>query len=402
MRIITPLFLLLSASSVAWAGHPPIPMEDYVIQKGDTCASIAKARYGDGDRYDIIHDFNPQLGAALPHRHTPGDVLRLPIGIPPDAWVTAVVRRVEQRAASASAWQPAAQGSPLKVGHRVSTHARSAAELTFKDDATVELLENTLLVVFGRSADEAQVRPQRARLEQGSLRSRLAELRGEALGLEITAGTAEASWDASATVMSVDGEGLVCVSNHDGGEVAVRSTAVPGRPVAVPAGQGTRVPKGRAPEPPRPLPAPPRWGKGAPAVAWGADGPSAVITAEWAGPPEAAAWRLDISKAGVPVASAELPLDRPTVRLTGLPAGQYALAVSTQDRSGLVSRPSALKAIEVRALTAGATVPPGALIGGCYAAEGPPAPEVVAPAAPGALALRCGDAALTVNVGGAE
>ncbi|MCA9547017.1 MAG: LysM peptidoglycan-binding domain-containing protein, partial [Myxococcales bacterium] len=317
MRGLAPIVFAVWPT-LALARHPPIAVAPYTVQAGDTCASIAKARYGDAGRYDIIHQFNPQLGPTLPHHHEPGDVLQLPKGIPSDAWVTEVVRTVEQRAASEATWQPAVSGTPLSVGHRVTTRDQAAAELTFQDDSTVDLLENTLLVVYGRRADESQARPNRARLERGTLRSRLAELRGE--GLALTAGTAEAELSGSAALMSVDPEGLVCVSNHAGEQVAVASAAAPTQKVAVPAGQGTRVPKGQPPEPPRPLPPPPTWSAGA-ETALGGTGPEAVVDLAWAGPADAGGWRLDVSRDGAPVASAALPADRLGLRLTGLPAG---------------------------------------------------------------------------------
>lgn len=399
------LLLLLFLWAPAY-GHPPIELIDYPITKGDTCASIAKKLYGDSSRYDIIHAFNPQLGPKLPHRHTVGDTLRLPPRIPPNAWVTAITRRVEHRSARASDWQPSRSGTPLQVGYRVSTHDESAAELTFEDDSAVELQENTLLVIFGRSARDARAEPNRARLEHGTLRARLAELRGEApgatppAGLRLESPAASAMSTNASILMSVEPDGMAAVSNHGGGDIEVASMSFPSAKVSVIDGMGTRVKRGQRPEPPRPLPAAPAWTGATELVGWGATGPQAAVTLRWAPVPDAARWRIELRKGGSTFAAMPLPTHQLDARLLGLPEGTYTVTLSTRDIHGLTSKPSAPATVHIKALAGGETLAPGTRVGGCLLPNATPGPATLLPEAAGDVQLTCGDRTLTVQVGG--
>lgn len=375
---------------VARAERPAITLVDYVIEPGDTCAGIARRLYDDGERWDVVHEFNPKLGPKLPHRLVPGETLRLPPTLPPSAWVTRVVREVEHRSASASRWSPSAVGQPLDVGFRVATHEASAARLTFRDDSELDLRHDTLVVIFGKSAGQIDRRPNRARLERGTLQSRLAALRGEGGdGLEVTSGSAVASFGAGEALMSLD-EGASAVSNHAGGEVEVASADRSAK-VAVAAGMGTRVEPGRAPSKPRPLPEPPRWLDAAPRTAWGLTAEVAVAQVAWTPVAGARAYRIDLDGGDALVAGADLPPTQTSLALTGLPAGTWTVRVSVTDADALSSRPSPPITLRVAALPADApaTVAVGATIRGCAPADDPSAPEVTV-ATPGSLTLRCG------------
>lgn len=376
-------------SPAARAERPAIPLVDHVIAPGDTCAGIARRFYGDGDRWDVVHEFNPRLGPELPHRLVPGEVLRLPPTLPPSAWVTRVVREVEHRSAAASAWSPSKPGEPLDVGFRVATREQSAARLTFRDASELELRQETLVVIFGRSAGQIDRRPNRARLERGTLMSRLAALRGEGDGLEVQSGSAVASFGAGEALMSLD-EGASAVSNHAGGEVEVASADRSAK-VAVAAGMGTRVEPGRAPAKPRPLPEPPRWVDDRPRTAWGLAAEQAVAQVAWAPVPGARRYRIDLDGGESLVAGADLPPTQTSLALTGLPAGAWTVRVSVTDADALSSRPSAPIALTVAALPAegAAKVAVGAVIRGCAPDEDPTAPEVTI-GAPGPRTLRCG------------
>lgn len=373
------------------AERPAITLVDHVIAPGDTCAGLARRYYGDGDRWDVVHEFNPRLGPELPHRLVPGEVLRLPPTLPPAAWVTRVVRAVEHRSAAASAWSPSKPGEPLDVGFRVATREQSAARLTFRDDSELELRQETLVVIFGRSAGQIDRRPNRARLERGTLMSRLAALRGEAgEGLEVQSGSAVASFGAGEALMSLDA-GASAVSNHAGGAVEVASADRSAK-VAVAAGMGTRVEPGRAPAKPRPLPEPPRWLDDRAQTAWALTAEQAVAQVAWAPVPGARSYRIDLDGGDALVAGAELPPTQTSLALTGLPAGAWTVRVSVTDADALSSRPSPPIALTVAALPAegAARVAVGAVIRGCAPDDDPTAPEVAITAA-GPRTLRCGE-----------
>ena len=395
--------IALTVASQASAGHPPIKLIDYVVKEGDTCASISKTYWGDRERYDIIHEFNPQLGPKLPHSLEPGWVLKIPPEMPPDAWVTHVVHKVEHRAAKVDTWTPSKPGAGVAVGYRVNTHERSGAELTFKDDTAVELQANTLLVVYGRSAGTSRKKPRnQAKLERGALRSRLAELRGEdEAPVEIKTASAVASFDGSAAIMSVDPGDLTCISAHDGAPVEVTS-AGGGRPIAVKAAMGTRVARGGRPSKPKPLPRAPRWAKLGKILAYGATAEQAVVRASWKPHGSAVRYLVRVEQAsGALVASPTLPTTQTTARITGLPAGTYKVSVSAQDAEGYVSKPATALTAQVAEVVNGLSVPVGARIGGCAPAVDPNAPEARLNEA-GEVALVCGGEPRTVVVEEAE
>lgn len=397
---------LLISASLAHAGEPPaIKTIEYRIKKGDTCAGIARAMYGQPGRWDVIHEFNPQLGPDLPHRLQAGEVLRLPPELPPDAWVTAVTRRVEHREAPTVDWRPAPTGTALAEGHRVSTMAQSAAELTFRDRSEVELQQNTLLILYGRTSDEVRQRPQRVTLERGALRSRLAGLRGAATpeegGLAVSTVSAVAEMGDGAALMSVDDAGLSCVSNFDGEPIAVSAVGLPGA-VTVPQGMGTRVERGRRPSAPRPLPPAPLWRQAEPETVFGATGADAIVRLAWSPAGAAAAYRLEVADAqGQRITAVELGPDEVQTRIVGLPSGRYTLSISMTSREGLSSKPSRPKTLVVEAVTPETALFVGDRVGGCATAERPEAPEAVL-RSPGPATLICGDRSIEVRVDGVQ
>lgn len=381
---------------LAGAETPPIELVDYTITRGDTCAGVAEQFYGDGRRWDVVHEFNPQLGPSLPHRLIPGEVLRLPPRLPPSAWVTRVVRTVEHRPAAVGAWSPSTVGQALDVGYRVATRDASAARLSFRDDSALELRQNTLVVIFGRTSGQVDARPNRARLERGTLRSRLAALRGQSDGIEVQSTSAVAHFGAGDALMAMDA-GAAAVSNHEGGAVRVAS-ADRSAAVAVDPGMGTRVERGRAPMKPRPLPDPPGWVDDRAQAVWGATAEVALAEVEWRAVPGARGYRVDIDGGGALIAGADLPPTQTRLALTGLSAGTWQVRVSVTDRDALSSRPSPPISIRVAALPAdGAEVSVGAVIRGCGPLDDLDAPEVRAAAA-GPLSVRCGDETRTLTV----
>lgn len=405
--------LLCGLASSAQAGHPPIEMVQHTVTKGETCASIVGKQYRDSSRYDILHAYNPQLGEKLPHHLEAGMVLSLPAKIPPQAWVLATWRTVEHRVSGASSWLAAKTGTPLRVGYRVSTRTQSAAQLVFKDNSQLELGEDTLLIVYGRSASDAKAGPRnRATLRRGTLRSRLAELRGKtdpeakaaadeapAAPLEIVTDGAVASFAGSEALMSVDTAGLSCVSNFGGAPVEVGSVGSKRR-VKVKVGMGTRVKRGKRPEKPRPLPKAPKWSQAGPVVAFGATAEQAVAQFRWTPAKKAVEYSVRISRPdGSLLAASTLPRTETRLRLRGLPAGKYSLTVSVKSALGLVSLPSTARAFEIFGLKGASApkIPKGTTVQGCATATALAAPEVTLQTA-GLVTLRCGDDEIAVEV----
>ena len=109
-------------------------LEEYIIQKGDSCVKISRRRFGNGKRYDLIHKYNPNMGPT-PHRLVPGEKLMLPVTAEykgADAEVTHSHREVKARAGREETWGVADIGLDLYKGWRVNTLERAAAEVTFQ------------------------------------------------------------------------------------------------------------------------------------------------------------------------------------------------------------------------------------------------------------------------------
>ena len=59
------------------AGAAPAAATMYTVQKGDTLSAIAKAHYGDGNKYHVIFEANKPM-LKDPNKIYPGQVLRIP------------------------------------------------------------------------------------------------------------------------------------------------------------------------------------------------------------------------------------------------------------------------------------------------------------------------------------
>ncbi len=62
-------------AGAAAAAEPPATM--YTVKKGDTLSAIAKAHYGDGNKYHVIFEANKPM-LKDPNKIYPGQVLRIP------------------------------------------------------------------------------------------------------------------------------------------------------------------------------------------------------------------------------------------------------------------------------------------------------------------------------------
>jgi hypothetical protein len=336
--------MMLSAGVVAlWLVAGQVQPETYVVEPGDTCASIATKLFGDARRYDELHRFN-QLG-PLPHTLKPGQVLRLraPDGAPsqpqgPDATLTFLKPAVRTR--HLLEWNPASLGMGLFRLDEVNTLKGAGAELTFRDLSSLLMEENALIVVYGEAGPESRG-PRGLTLVDGELRLALAALRKAPLALKTK--STELSLEQKAEgVVAVDGAQTSRLSLFEGKALV----SAQGAPVKVSANHGTRVKLGEAPEAERALPGQPTF-EGAPAAAiWRTGGAS--VTLRWAAAERAAEYRVQLSRDEKFVDRVlDLRTGERSARAPGLEVGRYLARVIAFDEAGLQSRPAQALPVEV-------------------------------------------------------
>lgn len=349
-------FVALSIPGEAHAQRPPaegeaVEMFDYVVVAGDTCARISRRFYGSPRRYDIIHAYNPDMGPP-PHRLVAGTVLHLPRTAVDatriaDARVTARERAVTAHPGDVETWRDAPVGLELFRGWHVSTEERSSAELTFADTSVLALREDTLVIIFGDSSRRVRRGGTEARVERGSLRTALGELRGEGGGggggnsLHVVTPSSQADMRGGSAVVSVDDAGTSRVSAHEG-SVALSDAAGRGR-TTVPEGMGSSVATGARPTRPRPLPAAPTMDAGALRFL-GIPGRGGDVRGSWQPVTGARTYRIEIARqaSGRDLVSAvEVPASVTQFEIHGLPAGRYFVRLATIDSEFFESRPSA-------------------------------------------------------------
>lgn len=345
---------LQTALAAALAAAPPeVDTVERTIQKGDTCESLARELYGDGSHVDVIHRYNPWLGAQLPHHLEPGQTLVLPKTLPPplpDAEVTVTRRNVEARAPEASDWSNARPGLDLWRGWRVNTREQSSAQITFRDQSRVELRENTLVIIyggFGGSRGKARRETAEATLDRGALRSRLGAYTGkDDKAVTVTTPSAVAEFAGGASLVTVDDRGTSRVANHGEGKAAVRSAGAKGAKgptVRIAAKMGSRVDKDAPPSKPKPLPPTPAWIERGPATFVAVGELGGTIQAEWGAIAGAASYRVEVSEdpEGSEVLTSQgVPASIHRFEAQGLPAGDYYASVAAVDGDAFESPPS--------------------------------------------------------------
>ncbi|MEC7525697.1 MAG: hypothetical protein VYE22_37790 [Myxococcota bacterium] len=355
------LWMAASPADAQFAGRDPadcaamssgeVEVIPYEIQRGDSCARVARRMFGDRSRYDLIHAYNPGMGPP-PHRLTAGTYLCLPRTAPPRgsgpaARITAIRQRVRARPPEDADWIPARLGQGVDRGSRVNTLTAAFAELTFQDTSVVTLRGDTLVVVYGATEGAVRRGGTEAVLERGALRSRLGELRG-ANDLEVRTPTSRVALSGGSAVTTVDDEATTRVSNHSGGAARVAGADGAGA-VRVAPGMGSKVRRGARPSRPRPLPDAPDWAGGQPARFVGVAQLTTVVGA-WQPVEGARVYRVEISRHADGrelVAQVEVPSDVTRFELHRLPPGTYHARLSTIDGDFFESRPSDAWSFEV-------------------------------------------------------
>ncbi|MFK8001709.1 MAG: LysM peptidoglycan-binding domain-containing protein [Polyangiales bacterium] len=330
-------------------------LENYTVVEGDSCRSIARARFGSSRRIDLIHAHN-SLGPA-PHHLRPGQTLRLPSAAlaGAEAGVARVVRDVDLQRSGSPLWSGARVGAALHRGDRVTTGERSASELIFRGGGVLQMRSQSLVVLTGAGRPSPR-RIVRATLERGALRGRLGELTGRAaVTTTVTTPSATARLGADALV-AVDGEGVSRIASLEG------TTLVDG--VRVPEGTGTQVQPGGRPSRPRPLPRPPSWRTDDDGRFMGLAHSGAILRGRWNPVSGASAYRVEVARRpdGTElVAAVEVPGDATEFSVPRIPVGTYYVSVATIDGAFFEGRPSprrAMVVLEARIVPPGGGEPP--------------------------------------------
>ncbi|GEM_PF-4555807 len=329
----------------------------YVVpKKGETCDKIAKKVYGDVSRIDLLHKYND-----LDEECWLGKKQKLPAGLklilpdPPSAGtLTGSTGKVNSKPPTLR-WKKAKIGQDLFRAWQVNTFERSQAEVTFRDTSLIKMRENTLIVIYGASKKKARTRPTRARLEKGTLRTAFDSNAGGGMIVETPSSNSEVK--SKSTLVSVEEDGTTRVANHGRGEILVRSNKKSKKKrkkkrkaVKVKKGMGTKIEKGKEPEPPRKLPDSPAW-KTTPTIFLSYDKKPTTIFAEWNPVPQAKEYYVEVSRdnRGVEVLQTiVVPKNITRLEVQNLPAGDYFASVSTIDDDQFESLPMGPKKLRVR------------------------------------------------------
>ncbi len=330
--------LLLSIVAAFWPSRSGWAADEdtYVVQPGDTCLGIIN-KIGWRVTLEELHELNPDVyHGPPPHHLEPGTVLRLTRGpVQPDAHLTFVKPLVETRKPGAAFWNPGRVGLDLYRRYRVATREGATTEVTFRDTSRVQLREESLLVIYGASAERSRRTSSSARVElvEGRLRGGLAALRGES-AMAVDTPAAEVSARSRDLQVEVDQARTTRLSVYDG----EADIAAQGARVTVPRGQGTITRYGKRPEPPRPLPPPPRWTTKPRTIRIAFDGAKISHTFSWE--PEPGARTFEVELARDPdfrdlFVDRQVPAKVHSVQIESLEPGRYFARVSSRDDRGL-------------------------------------------------------------------
>lgn len=324
-------FAASTVASEAGAADPtpgfPEPVIHWVIQKGETCASVAQAVYGNGKLTHLLGRYNRvRCGGELAE----GTTLILPASPTalPDAKVKSINPNVEGKPAGGG-WGAIGSGAPLYSNHAVQTKETGRADIEFVDRTRIFLADNTLVVIYGTAARTSVKKnaPPTVELDKGEVKAGLAALRGEPVDVGIKGGgsVTAASRD---TVVERKGE-RTTVAVFDG-KAQVKNA---GKNVDVPTNFGTRFVGQKPPDPPRPLPPAPDWKQSSPELVLAVE-PTGTLSASWAEVPKARAYRFEIARDADfrdLFAREEVSAKVTSFRAEGLPPGRYFVAVRAID-----------------------------------------------------------------------
>jgi hypothetical protein len=294
----------------------------------------------------------------------------------PLAKLSARTNQVEARKPTQERWRDAAVGLGLFRAWRVQSRDRSAAEVTFRDASQIGMRENTLVIIYGAIAERTKRFEAKAELETGALRSRLAELAGEAPStLAIATPSAQTDLRPGSSLVSVDEARTSRIAHHRGPPVRVWGRTASGdrgaRGVELKPGFGSKVAEGGDPSPPTPLPPAPVWSDESDLTAFrastGADGRTPPVRLALPAVAEGSTLRVEIARqaSGADVARAR-SVDEASADIDGLPDGDYHVRLSAIDADAFEGPTSAPRRLRVRSLplaAPAADVPPRLVLG---------------------------------------
>jgi len=365
---MTHVFLLgffLNTAVFAQKPGEEIP-ETYVVQPGDTCMDIAKKFFGSASEYPRLHVHNDM--GPLPHNLKPGSIVRLRAGtdkvdtqdkapqdkvrtqdkdkaaLESDAVLTTFGATVNTRGAKMSEWQPAKPNQPLFRLDEVHTLSKAFANILFQDHSTLQMKQNALIIIYGGSSSKVRLsKTGGVQLLEGELGVSLADLRKPPAA--IVTPSAEISVRANAALINVDATQTSRVSIQQG---EAKITAK-GKSVSLKSGQGTRVPKDAAPEPPSSLPEPPAWENAPPHELYVVHGThKATAQLQWEKPLSPVRYRVEVAKDALfqnPLL--ETTTEDTQIPLSELEPGTFYVRTRTVNETGLVSAPSSTRRLDV-------------------------------------------------------
>lgn len=310
------------------------PVIHWVVQKGETCASIATSAYGSPKQTALLGRYSRvRCGGDLPE----GLTLVIPASATalPDARVKSLNPAVKAKPAG-GAFAPIAPGAPLQGGHSVQTETTGRADIEFIDRTRIFLADNTLVVIHGTAARTSVKKnvPPVVELEQGEVKAGLAALRGEGVDIGVAGGARILATSKDAVVEQKGKRTTVAVFD---GTATLKNA---GKAVSIPKDFGARAEGAKPPDPPRPLPPAPAWGAasmgpgGFPEIALTLTDRGPDVVLGWEEVPKAKAYRVEIARDagfGDLIVRTEVPATTRTLRAEGLVPGAYWIAVRAID-----------------------------------------------------------------------
>lgn len=363
MRKTTIPLSLLAVLALARGAQAQSANSDYTTKAGDDCVSIAVAAYGDRRAVELIHKSNPSMG-PVPHVLKPGTVLHLPpkanIGAAPDARVTFVRNKVTVQAA---ALKDAALNDPLFRTNRVSTANASSASVTFRDETQIRVGEESLVIILGDVQGASKKQPADATLVEGNLLAHLGELAGKRPLTVDTDSGARVTMSSGSALVNVDAAKTTRLAVHAGSAGFAGALSA----VVVPKGFGSKAEKGKAPTPPKPLPAAPSWTSAPPEVVFVGPDAKGRVRADYAdatasGPlvPKAASFRVRVARDATLedlVTDTVVPASVRSLDAQNLPIGAYFVRISSIDDDKFESPAGATAKVVVARAVMVATTP---------------------------------------------
>ncbi|MFV8751956.1 FecR family protein [Nannocystaceae bacterium ST9] len=265
----------------------------------------------------------------------------------PDGQISHKHNEVRSQPAANTEWHEAQVGETLYKQGRVTTADESMAAVVFRDDSSVAMRQNTLLIVYGHHAlRDKHVIAMDAELERGTLRARLGELEGgrQATIASPSAATAIAGGN---NLIKVDEQGTTRVANHGEGKTEVASKR--GGKTKLAKGMGVKVEQAKRAAKPIVLPPTPGWSSG-PQVFLAVPGQLGELRGGWTAIAEARGYYVELARdeVGVDVLAAiEVPATAEGFEVHGLQAGRYFVRVASVDGDQFESIPSEARALEL-------------------------------------------------------